>query len=529
MSKKQAVVAQADELADGQMKQVSVEGTDVLLTRVDGQYHAVGAYCTHYGAPLATGVLSGTRVVCPWHHACFSVVSGDQEEPPGLDALPCFEVKVENGQVIVAVPEEATKQRVPGMAKPDPADQRVFAILGGGAAGAAAAEVLRQEGFKGRVVLIGAESFLPYDRTTMSKGYLAEREKQSGVRPSRSEAFYAEHGIEVLVGKRVAKVRVEARQIEFADEGTLHYDALLLATGATPRQLPVPGAELDGVMTLRTPLDADRIAAAAQAGTKAVVIGSSFIGMECAAALRSRNVQVQVVAMEQVPFERVLGKEVGGLFKTIAEESGVVFHFNAQVDHLAGKGKVEKVVLKGGVELEADLVVVGAGVKPVTDYLEGVAKNPDGSVSVDEFMKVVGADRLYAAGDIAAFPDPLSGERIRIEHWRVAGQQGRVAARNMAGHATPFTQVPFFWTRQFNQNLRYVGHASSWDELVVDGDLGQKNFLAYYVKSGQVRAVAGAGRDKALCAIEECLRLRKMPALAALRAGGFDWEAQLQA
>lgn len=527
MSKKQAVVAQADELRDGQMKQVSVEGTDVLLTRVDGQYHAVGAYCTHYGAPLATGVLSGTRVVCPWHHACFSVVSGDQEEPPGLEALPCFEVKVENGQVIVAVPENAPKQRVSQMAAPDAADKRVFAVLGGGAAGAAAVEALRQEGYRGRILLITGETFLPYDRTSLSKAYLAEREKQAGVKPLRAEAFYQEHGIEVLAGKTVSKVRAEARQIEFADGGTLHYDALLLATGGTPRRLPVPGADLPGVLTLRAPGDVDQIAAAAKEGSRAVVIGSSFIGMECASALRSRNVQVQVVAMEQVPFERVLGKEVGGLFKSVAEESGVVFHFNAQVDHFAGQGKVEKVVLKGGVELEADLVVVGAGVKPVTDYLEGVAKNPDGSVSVDEFMKVVGADRLYAAGDIAAFPDPLSGERIRIEHWRVAGQQGRVAARNMAGHATPFTQVPFFWTRQFNQNLRYVGHASSWDEVVVDGDLGQKNFLAYYVKGGQVRAVAGAGRDKALCAIEECLRLRKMPSLAALK-DGVDWEAQLR-
>lgn len=527
MSKKQAVVAQADELKDGQMKQVSVEGTDVLLTRIDGQYRAVSAYCTHYGAPLATGVLSGTRVVCPWHHACFSVVSGDQEEPPGLDSLPCFEARVENGQVIVVVPEDAPKQRVSQMAAPDAADKRIFAVLGGGAAGAAEVEALRQAGYRGRILMITGESFLPYDRTSLSKAYLAEREKQSGVKPLRSAAFYQERGIEVLSGKGVARVRAEARQIEFADNSTLHYDALLLATGGTPRRLPVPGAELAGVLTLRAPGDVDQIAAAAQEGSRAVVIGSSFIGMECASALRSRKVQVQVVAMEQVPFERVLGKEVGGLFKSVAEESGVVFHFNAQVDRFSGKGKVEKVVLKGGPELKADLVVVGAGVKPATEYLDGVAKNPDGSVSVDEFMKVVGADRLWAAGDIAAFPDPLSGERIRIEHWRVAGQQGRVAARNMAGQATPFTQVPFFWTRQFNQNLRYVGHATSWDEVVVDGDLGQKNFLAYYVKGGQVRAVAGAGRDKALCAIEECLRLRKMPALAALRAG-VDWEAQLR-
>ncbi|MBM3276556.1 MAG: FAD-dependent oxidoreductase [Candidatus Handelsmanbacteria bacterium] len=527
MSANEAVAARVDELADGQMKQVTVAGTEVLLARVGGHYHAVGAFCTHYGAPLANGVLSGARVVCPWHHACFSVVSGDQEEPPGLDALPCFAVRVEGEQVIVALPEGAGKQRLPTMAAPDAADKRVFAVLGGGTAGAAAVEALRQEGYRGRILLISAEGLLPYDRTTLSKAYLAEREKQSGVKPSRDAAFYQRHGIEVQTGKEVKRVRAEARQIEFADGGILHYDALLLATGATPRRLPVPGADLPGVLTLRTPGDVDQIAAAAQEGSRVVVIGSSFIGMECASALRSRKVEVQVVAMEQVPFERVLGRKVGGLFKTVAEEAGVVFHFSAQVERVAGQGREVKVVLKGGVELAADFVVIGAGVKPATEYLDGVPKNPDGSLNVDEHLKVAGADRLFAAGDIAAFPDPLSGERIRIEHWRVAGQQGRVAARNMAGHPTPFTQVPFFWTRQFNQNLRYVGHAQSFDEVVVEGDLGQKNFLAYYVKGGQIRAVAGMGRDKALCAIEECMRLRRMPPLGAIRAG-LDWEAQLR-
>lgn len=527
MGKRQAAVARVGGLREGEMKQVTVEGVEVLLARVGGRYHAVGAHCTHYGAPLANGVLSGARLVCPWHHACFSVVTGDQEEPPGLDALPCFEARVEGDQVIVALPEEASKQRVPQMAAPDPADARVFAILGGGAAGSAAVEVLRQDGFRGRIVLVTAESHLPYDRTTLSKTYLAEREKQSGVKPMRPESFYADHGIEVLSNRKVARVDARARQLEFAGGGSLRCDALLLATGGVPRQLPVPGAELEGVLTLRAPGDADRIAAAAKSGSRAVVIGGSFIGMECAAALRSRGVEVQVVALESVPFERVLGKEVGGLFRALGEENRVVFHLNAQVERLTGKGKVEKVVLKGGTALAADFVVVGAGVRPATEYLEGVAKNPDGSVSVDEFMRVVGADRLYAAGDIAAFPDPVSGERIRIEHWRLAKQHGRVAAHNMAGRQTPFAQVPFFWTRQFGQNLRYVGYASSWDEVLIDGDLDQRNFLAYYVKGGQVRAVAGSGRDRALCAIEECMRLRKVPALAALRAG-VDWEAQLR-
>ncbi len=526
MARKEAIVAQVGDLQDGEMKQVEVEGTGVLLSRVKGQYHAIGAFCSHFGAPLADGVLSGTRVVCPWHHACFSVATGHLEEPPGIDALPCFEVRVEGDDVVVLVPEDAPGQQVPEMAGPDADDGRVFAILGGGAAGGLAAETLRQDGFGGRIVLVTREDHLPYDRTSLSKSYLAPDQSLSLLRDA---AFFAACGVEFQSGRSVARVDAGARRLEFEDGTTLAYDALLVATGAIPRRLDLPGADLEGVFTLRSPADADAIVAAAGAGDRVVVIGASFIGLECAAALRGNDLNVTVVAPESTPFEQILGVEIGQLFKDAHEQNGVAFKLGTGVHSLGGDGKVEKVKLSNGEELEADFVVVGVGVQPSAEVLDGIEKNPDGSVNVDSFLRVEGGDgALYAAGDIAAFPDAVSGERIRVEHWRLAQQHGRVAAHNMAGRENAFDQVPFFWTRQFDVNLRYVGHAKEWDEVLLKGDIGERNFLAYYLKDGQVRGVAGSGRDKEMCAIEEHMRLGKMPAVEDIRSDAVDWEGGLR-
>ena len=525
MATQEAMVCQINDLQDGQMKQVTVAETEVLVGRVAGQYYATGAYCPHYGAPLADGVLSGSRIVCPWHHACFSIISGDQEEPPGFDALPQFPVRIRGDDIIVSVPDDAPERRTPDMAQPDPqADERVFAILGAGAAGAAAAETLRQAGFQGRIVLITAEPHLPYDRTVLSKSSIAEGQEQVG--GLREVGFYQRHGIEVLTATPVARVDTTAQQIEFMDGEELSYHTLLVATGSSPRRLNVGGTELSGVFPLRTPEDAQRIITAAKNGTRGVIIGASFIGMECAASLRQREVEITVVAPESVPLEFVLGRDVGQMYKNLHEEHGMTFVLGAEVEQIGGEDRVEKVVLRGGQEIEADFVVLGVGVRPATEFLRGVERNEDESISVNAHLRVEGKNRpLYAAGDIAMFPDPRSGEPIRIEHWRVAQQQGRVAAFNMAGIEKTFDQVPFFWTRQYDLSLAYVGHAKEWDEVVLEGNLEQHDFLAYYIKGEQVLAVAGMGRDQALCAIEECLRLGKMPSVQEIRAGEVDWVA----
>ncbi len=415
MTHNEVAVAATDEFQDGKMKQLSVNGTDILLARVNGNYHAVGAYCTHYGAPLVDGVLNGERLVCPWHHTCFNVTTGDLQEPPALDALPCYQVKLDNDQVIVRIPSDTTDRRRPEMTRRDRKDERLFVIAGGGAAGYAAAQTLREDGFKGRVVLITREKHLPYDRPNLSKEYLQGNAKAEWM-PLRAAEFYAEHGIEVLHEKEVARIDAEKQTITFTDGDTLAYDSLLLATGGTPRRPNVPGSDLKNVFVLRSFDDADAIIQAAQPASHAVVIGASFIGMETAASLALRQLSVTVVAPGEVPFEKTLGVEIGKLIQQAHEAHGVLFRLGASAARFEGDGAVKAVVLDSRERIETDLVILGVGVKPATDFLEGVKLHKDGGVIVDEHLRA--ADGVYAAGDIAYFPNPRTGEHQRIEHWR---------------------------------------------------------------------------------------------------------------
>jgi NADPH-dependent 2,4-dienoyl-CoA reductase/sulfur reductase-like enzyme/nitrite reductase/ring-hydroxylating ferredoxin subunit len=521
MTQKEVTIARSGELQDGEMKQVSVDGTEILLARVRGRYHAVGAHCTHYGAPLVEGALCDERIVCPWHHACFNAATGDLEEPPALDALPHYELKVENENVIVSLTDETADRRTPTMAKRNSsADARLFVILGGGAAGDIAAQTLREDGFQGRILMITREDRTPYDRPDLSKDYLQGHAEPEWM-PLRADEFYAEHGIELWRGKEVVRVDAAKKTIDFKDGDILTYDSLLVATGGTPRRLVVPGSHLKNICVLRSFGDADAMIEAAKQAPRVVVIGASFIGMETAASLRERKLAVTVVAPGEAPFEKTLGAEVGQLFQRIHEAHGVQFKLGASVTRFEGDSAVQWVVLDSGERVEADLVVVGVGVRPATAFLEGVELHADGGVVVDEYLRA--SDSVYAAGDIAYFPSALTNERQRIEHWRTAQQQGRVAAHNMAGQEIEFDGVPFFWTRQFDAGLLYVGHAASWDEIIYQGEVPAQDFLAFYVKDNCVRAVAGMNRDRDMAALEELMRLRRMPAPAQLRNGPTDF------
>ena len=518
-------VAHQDDLNDGEMKSVNVGNREVLLARAEGRYYALHAHCTHYGAPLAEGVLNGDRVMCPWHHACFSVRTGALLEPPALDAQPTFEVTEEDGEVFVTVPEDAPEKRVPEMASLDAEkDSRTFVILGTGAAGFAAAEALRREGFQGRVVMVTQENVLPYDRTLLSKDYLTE-EKTMGWIPARAPTFYQTRAIDLMLGQEVTRLEPSAKALTFANGDTLSYDALLLASGSKPRTLDVPGSTLSGVFTLRSLRDSERIIAELSEGNRVTIVGSSFIGMECASSARARGAEVTVVARSK-PFASLFGEDVATMLQNLHEENGVVFKEGAQVARLEGKSQVEGVVLDTGERLQADTVIVGIGVEPATDFLEGVPKNDDGGVSVDAAMRVENGDGLHAAGDLAAFD--YRGERVRIEHWRVAMQQGVTAAGAMLGQDVNFDSVPLFWSKQHGVGLRYVGHAEDWDDVVIDGDLAAREFLVYYVKGSEIKAVLGFQRDAELCAVEECIRLDVMPQSSAVREG-FDWQEHLKA
>lgn len=524
MQQIEAVVAKVNDLQDGEMRQVSVGEIDVLLTRVDGSFHAVGAYCSHYQAPLVDGVLSGNHVVCPWHNACFNIVTGEQQEPPGLDSLSCYQVKIEGENVIVSV-TETSGFSTPSMSQSNPnVDGRTFVILGAGAAGAHAAETLREAGYQGRIVMVTSEDRLPYDRTWLSKDYFIGKVSRDQM-PLRSAKFYQEHNIEVFLNKQAVRVDAVAKTITFQDDDSLSYDALLLATGGKPRQLSVPGADLQNVFTLRSFTDTDQILAAAEQASQAVVIGSSFIGMEAASSLTQRGLEVTVVSPESLPFKKILGEEIGRVFQQVHAENGVSFQLGMKVAQFEGDGKVAAVVLENGDRIATDLVVVGIGVQPATDFLEGVALHSDQSVPVDKYL--CAADGLYAAGDIARYLDWRTGVATRVEHWRVAAQQGRIAAHNMVGQPIEFRGVPVFWTMQFNFPLRYVGHAEQWDEMIVDGDLQKREFIAFYVKDNRVLAAATSQRDTETAAIFELMRLNQMPTPEALRRSDFDLVKQL--
>ena len=531
-------VAAVHDLADGEMRQVEAGGTDVLLARVDGRFHACTAFCTHYGAPLATGVLSGTTVVCPWHHAAFDVATGDLCEPPALDALRTFEVKVEGDSVLVRVPDDADAHgkgvpyresdgREPAMPASG-SDERLFLVLGAGAAAQAAAEELRARGYRGRLALVTRETRAPYDRTRLSKGYLGGDAGDSAL-PLRDAAFYERHAVEVWTDRTVTALDPDARTVSFEEGDPVTYDACLVATGGVPRRLPVDGADLDGVHLLRSWRDAREVVERAEGAERAVVIGASFIGMECAAQLNGRGLSVTVVGKEDVPFEAAMGAEVGGVFRAAAEEKGVAFRLGAEVERIEQTDAGLRVVVDSE-GLDADLVVVGIGVEPATEFVPDALRRDDGGLEVDPHLRL--APALFAAGDVAAFPEPRLDRVVRIEHWRLAQQHGRTAARNMLAEGdptvrpAPFTGVPFFWTGQFGLSLRYVGHAEEWDEVVVDGSLDGRQFLAAYVEGGRVRAVAAVGRDRDAAAFHLLLTQGRAPSPDEVRAG-LDLQARL--
>lgn len=494
-------------MREGEMRRVEIDGKGVVVAHVAGQYYAFRAGCTHYGGPLDKGVLKGYTVMCPLHHACFDIRNGNRMEPPALNNLPTYTVRMEGRQVVVTLdspPQSA------GEAQPD---NRHFVIIGGGAAGNAAAEALRRVGFQGKITIVSAVPELPIDRPNLSKDYLDGHAKPEWM-PLRDKNWYEQRNIELLLNTKVVGVNPQAHSITLGDNSSTQYDKLLLATGGTPRRLNVAGMDLTGVFTLRSQGDADAIIEAAKEGQRAVIIGASFIGLEVAASLvGGRKVNVTIVAPEAIPFAPIFGDRVGQLFRKEHENSGVQFQLQSEVAQIVGEnGQVSGVQLKSGEVLPADFVVVGVGVSPATDFLKSSGLNlhqRDSSVRVNAYLQSSQPD-IYAAGDIARW-DNGSADGQRIEHWRVAQQQGIVAAHNMTGQQANINDhIPFFWTKQWDINLRSVGLAKDWDEIIYRGDVEAKNFIAFYVKSGQLQAAVSCKRDTETCAVEFILR-DKMP------------------
>jgi NADPH-dependent 2,4-dienoyl-CoA reductase/sulfur reductase-like enzyme/nitrite reductase/ring-hydroxylating ferredoxin subunit len=527
LSPNEHAVLKLSDLPPGQMKQVEIGDAKIVLANVAGKIHALAGTCPHYGAPLAEGTLCGSRLRCPWHQGCFDVTSGDLLEPPPLVGLRRYDVRVEGDQIFVSVPTEAEPIREPAsVGGADPADRRNFVIAGAGAAGECAAQTLREAGYRGRIQLLSPELDLPYDRPALSKNYLAGQPLDHPLALQPPD-FYSRLAIERVAG-RVTSISPGDHTITFDDgRAALSYEALLIASGSVPRRLDVPGAELPNIFTLRSLRDCDRILSAVKPGGRAVLIGTGFIGMEAASALAQRGMRVTIVGRDAAPFKRVLGEPIGRMLQQIHEKNGVTFRLNAQVARFEGdSAAVRRVVLQSGEALDADFVILALGVRPNTDFLRGsIDLNDDGSLSVDSSMLVVGQTNIYAAGDIARFPRPQRGDPIRVEHWRVAQQQGRVAAFNMAGRATTYDEAPYFWSFQHNVGFDYVGHGEGFDRIYVNGDTSpdHPDFLAFYIQLDDVLGVLGCGHSRETNAIAELMRAGRMPSGSEVRTQPVNW------
>ncbi|MDE1933468.1 FAD-dependent oxidoreductase [Bradyrhizobium sp.] len=460
---------------------------EVLLVRSGAEIFAIDAHCSHYHGPLAEGVVDGDHVRCPWHHACFDLRTGEATRAPALNALAVWQVERDGERIVVKQKREQPKPRVKGVVD---APSRIV-IVGGGAAGFAAAEMLRRQDYRGSIVMLSGETAAPVDRPNLSKDYLAGSAPEDWL-PLRPDDFYRETNIDLRLGVEVASIDIKAKQVLLAGGEGIPYDRLLLATGAEPVRLPIPGSDQPHVHLLRALNDCRAIIASAQGARRAVVVGASFIGLEVAASLRAREIEVHVVGLEQRPMERVLGAEMGDFVRALHEEHGVIFHLGDTVASIDGK----RARLKSGGVIEADLVVIGVGVKPRLGLAERCGLAIDRGVKVDAYLET-SVPGIYAAGDIARWPDKHSGEAIRVEHWVVAERQGQAAARNMLGQHEVFDDVPFFWSQHYDVPINYVGHAEKWDEIVIDGDIGAKDCLVRYKRGGRVLAVASIYRDVA--------------------------------
>jgi NADPH-dependent 2,4-dienoyl-CoA reductase/sulfur reductase-like enzyme/nitrite reductase/ring-hydroxylating ferredoxin subunit len=477
-----------DDLPSGRMIVGHVDKDAVLLARQADEFFAIAATCSHYGGPLADGLLVGDTVRCPWHHACFNLRTGEALRAPAFSAVACWEVERREGKVFVRGRKEGSAPRAHSRGATVAGSPQRIVIVGGGAAGFAAAEMLRRKEWGGSIIMVSDDAAPPVDRPNLSKDYLAGNAPEDWI-PLRPDGYYAENEIELRLGTTAAGIDARERRLLLADGDAIPYDRLLLATGAEPVRLSIPGANLPHVRVLRSLADCRGIIDAAATAAAVVVLGASFIGLEVAAALRARKREVHVVAPEKRPMERVLGPQMGDFIRRLHEEHGVVFHLGEIANAVEGN----QIMLKSGLKLAADLVVAGIGVRPRTQLAETAGIALDRGVLVNSFLQTNVPD-IFAAGDIARWPDPRFGN-IRVEHWVVAERQGQAAALNMIGGRERFATVPFFWSQHYDVRINYVGHAESWDDLAIDGDIAGRDCLVSYRQKGKALAVASINRD----------------------------------
>jgi len=477
------------ELPLGEKKTIKLGETDILLIHHEAGISAVQAKCPHAGAPLEKGAICNGRLVCPWHMGTFALPGGELLEPPAMEPLKTYSVKLEGSDILID-PEPLPPRTEPAAATEA---HPVILLVGAGAAGAMAAATLRQEGFSGRIVAVDPVEEEPVDRTQLTKQAL------SGKMPIEKV------GLDTMTRCHVERIYASVTELSAA-EGVarlslgepIRFDSALVATGGKPKRLAIPGAEL--AHTIRHPADVRAILEAAEGKGQVAVIGTSFIGLEAASALIQKGLQVTVIGREELPFAKKFGKEVAEAVKALHESKGTRFRLGAEIVRIG----VEGVTVREGSGdqlVAADLVVLGVGIEPELSFTHDLPLAVrGGGIRVDASLRAAG--RVWVAGDIA------SVDGTRIEHWRLAQQHGRVVALAMLGQEAHYEGVPFFWTFHFGKRLGYLGHAEEWDQIVTDGDVAKLEFLNLYVQDGFVKAALSCGRDHQMAQLAERMRGR---------------------
>ncbi|XP_004518442.1 apoptosis-inducing factor 3 isoform X4 [Ceratitis capitata] len=526
-------VCNIDDLQENEMKKFNFdENTQVLVIKQEGQITAIGNKCTHYGAPLHTGALGLGRVRCPWHGACFNTRTGDIEDFPGLDSLPCFMVRVENdGKVKLRAKRSDLEKnkRLKNMVKRDKNNKHSIVVIGGGPAAAVCVETLRQEGFSGRIVMLCREPCLPYDRIKLSKVLdlpIAKLEY-------RDSDFYAEYGIETMLGVEATKVDTTAKRVHCSNGTEYKYDQLFIATGLNARRPNLPGVDLKNVFTVRTHEDAKAISAALTPETNLVCVGGSFIAMEMAAALVSKVKTVTLIFSGDYPFA-LFGEAVGQLFFNLYREKGIIMKNHSQLTELYGnsEGAVNEVELTNGSKLSCDVVVLGTGSTFTTNFLEqsGIHVNRDGSINTDMHLMTNIVD-VYAGGDIANAPIlAAANQRGCVGHIQLAKYHGRVAALNMTGTIEDLRAVPFFFSMVFGKGIRYAGYGM-FSDVLIKGDLEAFKFVVYYLDDhGNVISVLSIGHDPVVAQFAELISQGKRLHRSHIENGDnhLEWTRMLQ-
>ncbi|KAM3937133.1 apoptosis-inducing factor 3 isoform 4-T4 [Leptodactylus fuscus] len=524
----EASVCHVKDLENGQMREVDLGCGKALLIKQNGEYYAMGHKCPHYGAPLVKGVLSRGRVRCPWHGACFNIATGDIEDFPGLDGLPKFQVKIEKERVYIRASKQAllSQRRTKVMAKCIALSNYSTAItnmliIGAGPAGLVCAETLRQEGFSDRIVMCTSEKYLPYDRSKLSKSM----DSQADQILLRSKEFFHTYDIEVLTETQVVSVDTKNKMVVFKDGFRMEYNKLLIATGSTPKTLTCKGKELDNVFTIRTPEDANRVVKLASS-RNAVIVGASFLGMEVAAYLCEKAHSVSVVELENIPFKKFLGEKVGLAIMKMFESNRVKFYMQTEVSELREQeGKLKEVVLKSGKVLRADVCVIGIGASPTTGFLKqsGITIDSKGYIPVNKMMQT-NVPGVFAAGDVVTFPLAFrNNKKVNVPHWQMAHMQGRIAALNMLAQGTEINTIPYLWTAMFGKSIRYAGNGEGFDDVIIQGDIEELKFVAFYTRNDEVIAVASMNYDPIVSKVAEVMASGKSIRKRDVETGDISW------